>query len=229
MKSKISTEDVSTQGSLRGKSIWIIGPRRLQNELLAEILAAKTGVDCSCTEHMSRALARETSKEDLSCLMLLDCLGLDLEGCLTSQGTEKQGIESSHLVALFNVRRGLGIEEWGMREGMRGFFYENDPAELLQKGVRALFEGELWISRKIMSRCILEDKGRVKAQPRDTKGLSPREMKVLSLIAGGATNEEIGALLCISTNTVKTHVYNIFHKIHVPNRLQAALWAAKNL
>jgi LuxR family transcriptional regulator of csgAB operon len=45
----------------------------------------------------------------------------------------------------------------------------------------------------------------------------------------GATNEEIGAKLCISTNTVKTHVYNIFHKIKVPNRLQAALWAAKNL
>jgi len=80
-----------------------------------------------------------------------------------------------------------------------------------------------------MSRCILEDKGRVKAQPRDTQGLSPREIEILSLITVGATNEEIGDRLCISTNTVKTHVYNIFHKIKVPNRLQAALWAAKNL
>jgi DNA-binding CsgD family transcriptional regulator len=49
------------------------------------------------------------------------------------------------------------------------------------------------------------------------------------MVVSGATNEEIAARICISPHTVKTHIYNIFKKIKVPNRLQAALWAAKNL
>ena len=59
--------------------------------------------------------------------------------------------------------------------------------------------------------------------------LTHREIEILSLLAVGAKNEEIADKLYISTNTVKTHIYNIFKKINVTNRLQAALWAAKNL
>jgi DNA-binding CsgD family transcriptional regulator len=48
------------------------------------------------------------------------------------------------------------------------------------------------------------------------------------MVASGATNEQISDRLFLSRHTVKTHVYNIFKKINVTNRLQAALWAAKN-
>jgi LuxR family transcriptional regulator of csgAB operon len=59
--------------------------------------------------------------------------------------------------------------------------------------------------------------------------LTPREIEIVSMIAAGAANAHIADKLCISSHTVKTHIYNIFKKINVPNRLQAALWAAKNL
>jgi DNA-binding NarL/FixJ family response regulator len=53
--------------------------------------------------------------------------------------------------------------------------------------------------------------------------LSEREVEVLQWIASGASNREIGRRLYIAESTVKRHVYNIFGKLNVHNRTQAAL------
>lgn len=55
--------------------------------------------------------------------------------------------------------------------------------------------------------------------------LSQRELEVLQWLASGASNREIGRRLYITENTVKRHVYNIFGKLNVCNRTQAALQA----
>jgi len=51
--------------------------------------------------------------------------------------------------------------------------------------------------------------------------LSPREQEVLQLLAQGHTNREIAEQLFVSTNTVKTHTSNIYHKLDVQRRTQA--------
>ncbi|MFQ5717316.1 MAG: PAS domain S-box protein, partial [Nitrospinales bacterium] len=63
----------------------------------------------------------------------------------------------------------------------------------------------------------------------DAHNLTSREKEILLHVASGAANQEIADQLYISLHTVKTHIYNIFRKIGVDGRLQAALWAAKNL
>ena len=55
--------------------------------------------------------------------------------------------------------------------------------------------------------------------------LSERELEVLHWLASGASNREISRQLTIQENTVKRHVYNIFGKLNVRNRTQAALKA----
>ena len=57
--------------------------------------------------------------------------------------------------------------------------------------------------------------------------LSERELEVLQWLASGAPNREIGRRLYITESTVKRHVYNIFGKLNVHNRTQAALQARK--
>jgi LuxR family maltose regulon positive regulatory protein len=57
--------------------------------------------------------------------------------------------------------------------------------------------------------------------------LSERELEVLQWLAAGVSNREIGRRLYITESTVKTHVYNIFGKLNVCNRTQAALQARK--
>jgi len=59
--------------------------------------------------------------------------------------------------------------------------------------------------------------------------LTPREIEILSVLALGVKNEEIASKLYISPHTVKTHLYAIYKKINVSNRLQAVLWAGENL
>lgn len=57
--------------------------------------------------------------------------------------------------------------------------------------------------------------------------LTKREVEVLKLIASGMFNKEIASTLCISERTVKNHVSNIFKKIEVSDRTQAAVFAIK--
>ena len=55
-----------------------------------------------------------------------------------------------------------------------------------------------------------------------------REIEVLELIAKGMANKDIAHTLFISEKTVKNHVTNIFRKLNVDDRTQAALYAVKN-
>jgi len=59
-------------------------------------------------------------------------------------------------------------------------------------------------------------------------GLTPREVEVLRLIAGGSSNRQIAEALGISVNTVDRHISNIYTKIGATNRAEAATYAVRN-
>jgi ATP/maltotriose-dependent transcriptional regulator MalT len=61
--------------------------------------------------------------------------------------------------------------------------------------------------------------------PADTRGLSPRELEVLRLVAAGKTNRQIASALVVSEHTVARHVQNIFGKLGVSSRTAAAAFA----
>jgi DNA-binding NarL/FixJ family response regulator len=66
------------------------------------------------------------------------------------------------------------------------------------------------------------------AGPRDTAGLTPREVEVLGLLATGASNRNIARELVLSEKTVARHVANIFLKIGVSSRAAATAYAYQN-
>jgi len=215
--------------SLNDRRIYIIGPSRFQNELMAFFLERSTHAKCLGRSDPSDLPATEEGNFQPPRLILWDCLDKDTDACLGGLESLRKTVSRDHSV-LFNLRRGLGIEQKALALGVRGFFYVEDPIEQLPKGIGAIFEGELWVSREIATQFILDNKeSPFRVTGKDQSILSRREAQILSLVAAGATNDEIAKKLYISTNTVKTHVYNIFKKIGVPNRLQAALWAVKNL
>jgi DNA-binding CsgD family transcriptional regulator len=57
--------------------------------------------------------------------------------------------------------------------------------------------------------------------------LTSRELEILSLVSAGYNNADIAEELVISLHTVRAHMRNIFEKLHVENRIQAATWAER--
>lgn len=207
--------------------IYVVGAMRLQNSLLASFLEDKAGAPCRVVQKFSR-LGKKPEGEN-NRLILWDCFGKNLHTCLLEYETNQDTLSSEDLFALFNLSPGLGIEKQIIHKGVHGFFYEHDTEDVFLKGISAIFEGELWIPRKIMADYIMTRKKNNPYKKKKSVNLTPREVDILSLVASGATNKEIAEELCISPCTVKTHLYNIYKKINVPNRLQATLWSAENL
>ena len=218
MPSKTSNQD-TLLFSLTNKTIYIVGPQKLQNELISRNLGQNTNANCECLDDISYVPSSGDREINKNALALIDCQGNEINGYL--------GFLPSTLIALFNVVQGQASEEDIAGSKVMGIFYQSDPFDQLLKGIKAIFNGELWFSREVMTRVVLKNRDIFSNKVRDL--LTHRELEILSLIAVGAKNEDIAEKLFISNNTVKTHIYNIFKKINVNNRLQAALWAAKNL
>jgi LuxR family transcriptional regulator of csgAB operon len=210
-------------------TIYVIGSCVVTNELLASFLEAKIGTKCVAKKTIDDVFKLDDQETNKLKLVLLDCfakdherLFLEVESCYSDLGT-------SELIAVFNLIRGLQIEEELVARGVRGIFYANDWPDQLQKGVLGLLEGKVWISRKILANFIPDTAEARRLPANETSVLSKREIEILNLIARGAMNAEIGEKLYISRHTVKSHLYNIYKKIRVTNRLEAALWAKGNL
>jgi len=77
--------------------------------------------------------------------------------------------------------------------------------------------GQIWAERDILS---LDLKSFV--ENRKTGVLNLREREVLAMLCEGLRNKEIAARLCISEKTVKTHLGNVFRKLGVKSRMEAA-------
>ena len=110
--------------------------------------------------------------------------------------------------------------------GAAGYLLKGIDHDALLEAMRAVMRGDQLLSSQelIRSLKVIGDS----AQAADLiEPLTKREEEVLKLMATGLTNREIGGVLFISEGTVKTHVEHIIGKLGVSDRVQAAVWAAR--
>jgi DNA-binding NarL/FixJ family response regulator len=113
-----------------------------------------------------------------------------------------------------------------MRAGARGYVLKGADQGVLLRAVRAVANGESLFSPEIAARLMQFFAGlEPDARPELFPELTEREREILSFIADGQTNAEIAEKLVISLKTVRNHVSNIFSKLQVADRAQAALRA----
>lgn len=103
-----------------------------------------------------------------------------------------------------------------VRRGARGYLLKDAPCERLQETIRAVAAGQVFLPPEMASRL---------AERMSRPELTAREREVLTLLAAGKNNQEIGTALHVAESTVKSHVNAILSKLGVSDRTQAALVA----
>ena len=111
--------------------------------------------------------------------------------------------------------------------GADGYASKNIKFEELKEAIDLIIHGESFIQKELLP--LLNSKIEKKNEELDKiKSLTKRELEVLKNIAFGNSNREIATSLKISERTVKNHIFNIFKKIAVTDRTQAAVFAIRN-
>lgn len=113
--------------------------------------------------------------------------------------------------------------------GVDGYVLKDSESDVLIAAIRSINKGETYIQPNMASLLfkIMNAKEK-KSMKLNINDLTRREVEVLKLITDGMLNKEIAHNLSISEKTVKNHVSNIFKKINVSDRTQAAVYAIKN-
>jgi two-component system NarL family response regulator len=118
-----------------------------------------------------------------------------------------------------------------VRAGATGYLLKDSDSAQIVKAIQSIYRGESLIHPSVASKILAEFS--LLAQKKGKKAswvehdLTEREITVLRLVADGKTNKEIANALDLSEKTVKNHVRNIFHKLQVYDRTQAAILAIR--
>jgi len=120
----------------------------------------------------------------------------------------------------------------GLRAGAVGYLLKDTPSARLLDAIRAAARGETFLQPSVAAKVVAEFTRLADQAPAQTSGqraaaalpepLTERELEILRLVAGGASNKEIAGQLFLAEGTVKNHVTSLLGKLGVNGRMQAA-------
>ena len=112
-----------------------------------------------------------------------------------------------------------------VRAGAISYLLKDVEPDELADAIRKAAQGEAVLDSRVASRIIKELQGIRGEEVNPFTELSEREFEILRLIAAGKSNAQIAEILVLGESTVKTHISNIFKKLHLQDRTQAAVYA----
>jgi DNA-binding CsgD family transcriptional regulator len=222
-----------------GNCCIVAGGLSLQNHMLADLIRERIGMEVVLVslspEDAELAILQKLKivlHDSEKVLLLVDyqaCINLSIwESCMTS--LRELGITLS--ICLFNAEITSGLLDFVYRvPEVKGLIGNNASSQQWIPAIKEILKGYCWVPREFLvqhferTRTILSSKTK-----NDVTGLlTPKEMKILQYVARGYTNTEISEALCISLHTTKRHLYNLYRKLNVDNRVQAALQIMEHL
>lgn len=159
-------------------------------------------------------------------LILLDITMPGSDG-LEATRLIKAELPETRIIILTQRDEGETLFE-AIRSGAQGYLLKTLRSQQLLDGLRSVMAGGASIS-PVMTKHLMEELRHASptAAGGETEPLTLREQEILTLIARGASNQEIADTLFLSLHTVKSHVKNILEKLNAESRHQAALYARR--
>jgi two-component system nitrate/nitrite response regulator NarL len=212
---------------IRRLRILLVDDHSLFRKGVAAALAARPGMEVvgeACDGREAIALARETQPD----VILMDiamphCSGLEATKTIAAE------MPLVKIVILTVSDEDDSLFE-ALKLGAQGYLTKDLKAQQLYDALEGIARGEATLSGALAAR-VLREFPRTSAPlalEQNPGILTARETEVLQLLARGSPNKEIAAALVISESTVKNHIRNIVDKLHVQNRVQAALFALQH-
>ena len=142
-------------------------------------------------------------------------------------------------VLMLTVSEDEGDMAAALRNGASGYLLKTVDSDVLASAIERAVRGESIVSPEMMGKLVsafrsaqaeaAAPEAAPAQEPAPIDRLSAREREILSHIALGASNKEIGRALGIAETTVKIHVQHILRKLSLNSRVQAAVYAANHL
>ena len=171
--------------------------------------------------------AVELTKRLLPQVVLMDVRMPSMNGIEATRRILASGVESRVLILTT-----FDLDEYvyeALRAGASGFMLKDVTARQLVDGVHVVASGEALlaptVTRRLLERFAPTLPGGDEPGPPALESLTERELEILTLLASGLSNAELGATLYLSEPTIKTHLSSIFRKLGVRDRVQAVIAA----
>lgn len=156
-------------------------------------------------------------------ILVLDLLMPGMDGLAVVRSLNESDAPPAVVLLTAQLHEDQLIE--ALRLGVRGFVLKEMATKLLVECLRRVHAGGQWLEKdsagKAMAKLV-----RREAMGREIAGLlTPREIEVVTMVAKGFSNKEIGSHLCIAEGTVKIHLHNIYEKLKINRRAELVKFA----
>lgn len=204
--------------------VLIADDHRVVREGLGAILKTKSDIDVvgEATNGIEAVQAAKSLKPDV---ILMDISMPQMDGVEATRAIKKERPQIG-IVALTMHDDDPTIFAL-VRAGVNGYLLKDSDSVDIVKAIRAIYKGESMIhpsiAKKILHELSQKEERKKEEEPAGAHRLSAREVDVLQRVATGKTNKEIAGDLTLSEKTIKNHVRNIFHKMQVFDRTEAAI------
>jgi two-component system nitrate/nitrite response regulator NarL len=203
--------------------ILIVDDHRLFADVIRSVLERHGMEILAVASSVEEGLA--SARREHPDVVLID-LGVPDGSGISLGRTIVEELPETKVIALTALNHPKVVGE-ALRAGFAGYLTKDTPLTQFVAMIEAAAGGEVVIPQRLAAAVVGARSAEERHASLLAEQLSPRERQVLTLLAEGASSEDIAAKLSVSPNTVRTHVQSILTKLQVHSRLEAATFAVR--